>query len=191
MDGAAVRMQVLINDLLKFARVSTAGRELVLEDLGVIIGDVLEDLEVAISGAKATVEVPDELPSVLGDAVQLRQLFQNLIGNALKFCVPGRAPVVRIRVAQDVDERIVSHESGVTPHEWVRITVEDNGIGFDPQYADRIFGIFQRLNGRAEYPGTGVGLAVCKKIIERHDGTIDATATIDEGARFTIRLPKP
>jgi two-component system sensor kinase FixL len=191
MENAAARMQVLINDLLKFARVSTSGRELVPEKLGTIVGDVLEDLEVAISSAGATVAVPEHLPTVLGDAVQLRQVFQNLLGNALKFCVPGRPPIVKISVAQEADETIESYESGVAPQEWLRITVEDNGIGFDPQYADRIFGTFQRLNVRTEYPGTGVGLAVCKKIIDRHDGSIAATVTVDEGARFTIRLPMP
>lgn len=174
MSDAAGRMRSLIDDLLMFSRVSTQGRPFVPVDLGEIVEQVLVDLEVSLqeSGARVIVE---DLPSVEADPVQMRQLLQNLLANALKFRREGVIPevVVGARVADHVAE----------------LTVKDNGIGFDEQYATRIFRAFERLHGARAYPGTGIGLALCRKIAERHNGTITARGEVGAGATFTVRLP--
>jgi len=174
MSDAAARMRTLIDDLLMFSRVSTKGRPFVAVDLGEIVAKVLLHLELSIkeSGARVTVDV---LPTIEADPVQMRQLLQNLIGNALKFRREGVVPDVQ-----------VSFE--VTDH-VAELTVKDNGIGFDEQYATRIFGAFERLHGAAEYAGTGIGLALCRKIVERHHGTITANSGLGNGATFTVRFP--
>jgi hypothetical protein len=171
-DGAA-RMRGLINDLLAYSRIDTQGKPLEPTDCKGIIEEVLVDLQVAIRENDAVV-TQDELPTVAADRTQLRQLFQNLIGNAIKFR-GNQQPEVHI---------------GVEPHSdhWV-FSVHDNGIGFDPKFAERIFAIFQRLHGREQYPGTGIGLAVCKKIVERHGGRIWAESQPDHGATFYFTLP--
>ncbi len=176
MQDAAARMQTLINDLLTFSRVTTRAQPFVLVDLNIIVSQVVSDLEVRIQQSDATLDL-GTLPEIEGDQLQLRQLFQNLLGNALKFHRPDVAPVVRI-FAEAVDD------------ETVRLSVQDNGIGFDEKYLDRIFTIFQRLHGRVEYEGTGVGLAVCRKIVERHGGTITARSAPGEGATFIVTLPR-
>jgi two-component system sensor kinase FixL len=188
MQNAAERMQVLINDLLTYSRVRTRAKEAIPVDLREVIDGVLGDLEVATEEAGAAFEITD-LPVIWGDPVHFRQLFQNLLGNALKFRVPDRNLVIRVSASVEAGDHSMAYEAEFEPSESWCVTVEDNGIGFDPAYADRIFGIFQRLHGRSEYPGTGVGLAVCKKIVEHHDGTIDADATPGEGARFVMRFP--
>lgn len=174
MQDAANRMRSLINDLLSYSRVTTKGKELVETDTNAILADVLSDLSVRIDETRATVEVCD-LPPLMGDKTQLRQLFQNLIGNALKFSRPGVDPIVTLSV--DVGE------------EETLFKIADNGIGFDNQFKDQIFTIFQRLHGRLEYEGTGVGLATVRKIVERHNGTIDADGRPGEGATFLVTLP--
>ena len=174
MSDAAGRMRSLIDDLLMFSRVSTKGRPFVSVDLGEVVEQVLVDLEVSIGESGARVIV-DELPSVEADPVQMRQLMQNLIGNALKFRREDVVPEIRIS-AGVVD--------GVA-----EVTVQDNGIGFDEQYATRIFRAFERLHGARAYPGTGIGLALCRKIVERHHGTITAAGELGVGASFTLRLP--
>jgi PAS domain S-box-containing protein len=171
-DGAA-RMRGLINDLLAYSRIDTQGKALEPTDCNDLVKEVLVDLQVAIRENEALV-THDELPTVAADRTQLRQLFQNLIGNAIKF---------------RGDEQPAVH-LGVEPHgeEWM-FSVRDNGIGFDPKFADRIFAIFQRLHGREKYPGTGIGLAVCKKIVERHGGRIWAESQPNHGATFYFTLP--
>jgi signal transduction histidine kinase len=174
MGDAAGRMRTLIDDLLMFSRVSTQGRPFVPVDLGEIVAQVLIDLELSIadSGARVTVGA---LPTVAADPVQMRQLLQNMLGNALKFRREGVVPEAQIsaRVSDHVAE----------------LTVQDNGIGFDEQYATRIFRAFERLHGASVYPGTGIGLALCRKIVERHNGSITAASEIGKGATFTISLP--
>lgn len=169
-------MQTLIEDLLTYSRVTTKAQPHAPVDLGQVAREVLGDLETRIEELDATVSV-QPLPSVDADPVQVRQLLQNLIGNALKFHRPDVAPVVTVcgRALGD----------GHT----VEIAVSDNGIGFEGRYAERIFGTFQRLHGRGEYEGTGIGLSVCRKIVERHHGQITASSHPGKGATFTFVLP--
>lgn len=174
MVGASSRMQTLIADLLAFSRLTTRAQPLETVDLGQVAKDVIADLEVRTEEAEATIEL-GHLPTIQADPLQMRQLLQNLIGNALKFGREDEPPVVRVTAERS--------DAG-----W-RITVADNGIGFDPKYAERIFGVFQRLHGRSAYEGTGIGLAICRKIAERHAGTITAEGAPGAGARFTVTLP--
>jgi len=157
-----------------FSRVSTQGRPFVPVALGDVAAQVLVDLELSIEDGGAEVTV-GALPTVEADPVQMRQLLQNLLGNALKFRREGVVPELQVsaRVADHIAE----------------LTIKDNGIGFDGQYATRIFRAFERLNGARAYPGTGMGLALCRKIVERHHGTITASGEVGAGATFTIRLP--
>ncbi|MEU8378591.1 ATP-binding protein [Streptosporangium sp. NPDC048865] len=172
-DGAK-RMQVLINELLTFSRVGRVSREPVEMDLNDVVGRALANLSAAVEESGAEVEVGD-LPTVVGDRTQFVMLWQNLIGNSLKFRDPGRTP--RIEIAS---ERADGE---------VRMTVTDNGIGISPNFADKIFVIFQRLHQRDAYEGTGIGLALCRKIVEQHGGTIRLDTEYAEGARFIITLP--
>ena len=184
MRDAADRMQTLINDLLSFSRIATKAQPFVETDLKRITNEVLSDLEIKIEEVGAKIEVAD-LPKTEVDPTQMRQLLQNLIGNALKFNRPDVKPVVKI---YSLENEPGIHQT-VTPEKTVSIFVEDNGIGFDEKYLDRIFTVFQRLHGRTQYEGSGVGLAVCRKIVERHNGTITARSTPGEGATFIISLP--
>jgi len=171
--NGATRMQALINDLLTFSRVGNEGPPLETADMEQVLDRVLDNLKVAADESGAVV-TRDHLPRVEADSGQLAQLFQNLVSNAIKF--HGPAPP-RIHVG-------VSHRNG----EWV-ISVRDNGIGFEPKYADRIFMIFQRLHNRITYPGTGIGLAICKKIVEHNGGRIWAESEPGKGSTFKFTLP--
>lgn len=174
MSDAAGRMRNLIDDLLVFSRVSTQGHPFTAVNLGHVISQVLVDLEVSIEESRAVLRV-GLMPTIEADPLQMRQLFQNLLGNALKFRRADVTPELR------VEAQVIDHIA--------QLTVHDNGIGFDEQYATRIFRAFERLHGARAYPGTGIGLALCRKIVERHHGTITATGEIDHGSTFTIRLP--
>jgi PAS domain S-box-containing protein len=178
--ASATRMRQLIDDLLNYSRVTTKAQPFADTDLSVLLGEVIEDLEVSIAEAGAEVTL-GALPRLQVDASQMRQLFQNLISNALKF----RREDVPLKVA--VEGR-ADAEGGGAPV-W-RLTVSDNGIGFDPRFEAKIFGLFERLHGRGEYAGTGIGLATCKKIVERHGGGIRAHGVPGEGATFEITLPR-
>lgn len=169
----AIRMQELIQDLLAYSRVGTRGRRLAPTNCQVVVDNVIRDLQAAIVEAEAVVSHA-ELPVVVADATQLNQVFQNLIANAIKF--RGAEPP-RVHVSAEPDG------------DFWRIAVRDNGIGIDPQYAERIFVIFQRLHAAHEYPGTGIGLAICKKIVERHGGRIWFESQPDEGSTFFFTLP--
>jgi signal transduction histidine kinase len=173
-NGAAERMQKLIEDLLKFSRVATHGRPFEPLDLQEVTRDVLGDLELQVERSGAVVRV-GELPTIDADPLQMRQLIQNLLSNSLKFRREGVPPEVSIDSSSTDD--------------GVQITIKDNGIGFEPQYAGRIFRVFERLHGRSRYPGTGIGLALCRKIVERHGGRIVAEGVPDGGAKFTVSLP--
>ncbi|HZD40551.1 MAG TPA: ATP-binding protein [Terriglobales bacterium] len=187
MQSAATRMQNLINDLLTYSRVTTKAKPFIAVDLFKLTREVLADLEIRIMQTGGRVELGD-LPTIEADPTQIRQLLQNLIGNALKFQRPGEPPVVKVYGRLfDVHDRGLS--SGSFADKVCQITVQDNGIGFDEKYHDRIFNIFQRLHSRADYDGSGIGLAVCRKIARRHGGDISATSTPGEGATFIVRLP--
>ena len=187
MQSAAARMQTLINDLLTFSRVISASQPFIPVDLQAVVKGVLSDLEVRIEQKKATVEIGD-LATIEADPLQMRQLLQNLIGNALKFQPQGGHPLVKINA------RILKSPFAGTPDEdpyaeQCELTIQDNGIGFEEKYLEKIFAVFQRLHGRNEYEGTGVGLAVCRRITDRHGGIITAKSKLGEGATFIVTLP--
>ncbi len=180
MQNAAGRMSTMINDLLAYSRVTSKGQPFVAVDLGKMAREVVSDLEARIEETGGRVEIGN-LPVLDADPLQMRQLLQNLIGNALKFHREGVPPVVKIKT---------SSQTPAVCETWaVSIVVEDNGIGFDEKYLDRIFIPFQRLHGRDEYEGSGIGLAICRKIIERHGGTITARSAPGRGATFIVTLP--
>jgi PAS domain S-box-containing protein len=187
MLNAAARMRTLINDLLAFSRVITKAQPFAPVDLAEVTREVLSDLEISIEQTGARVEV-GELPVVEVDSRQIRQLLQNLIGNALKFHRPGEAPVVRISgaITEDGQQR---ENRNLSTTALCQLRVTDNGIGFDEKYLDRIFNIFEKLHGRNEFEGTGIGLAICRKIAERHGGSITATSKPGHGATFIVSLP--
>ena len=172
-DGAS-RMQRLINDLLDFSRVSTRGRPLAPTDISEVLGTVRANLSVAIEEAGALI-TNDDLPEIVADAGQMSQLLQNLVGNAIKFR-NGERPHVHVRAVEHDDL-------------W-EFSVHDDGIGIEPEYFERIFVIFQRLHTKGDYPGTGIGLALCKRIVERHGGRIWVESKPHEGSTFFFTLPK-
>ncbi len=172
-DGA-LRMRTLINDLLTYSRIGTRGHAFELTSCTAAVEQAIANLKLAIEESGAVITYPD-LPQLQADPTQLIQLFQNLLSNAIKF--HGEAPVrIAIAISQTEDA-------------WL-FSVQDNGIGLDPQYADQIFVIFQRLNNRTHYPGTGIGLAVCKKIVERHGGKIWVEAELNQGSTFYFTIPQ-
>ena len=185
MRNAAERMQGLIQGLLMYSRVTTKAKPFVPVDLSLVTRDVLSDLEVRIQETGGKIET-ENLPAVSADPLQMRQLFQNLIGNALKFNKANEPPVVKISCHPVNSNSTDNIGSG---KELYEITVEDNGIGFDEQYTSRIFGVFQRLHGRNEYEGSGIGLSICRKIVHRHGGNITAKSSPGQGAKFVITLP--
>ena len=173
-DGAQ-RMQILINDLLAFSRVTTKGNEFSPVDCNELLARVRQDLELALKESGARLSVA-ELPTVLADAVQLGQVFQNLIANAIKYCAAGQAPEIAVAaVERDGD--------------WL-FSVRDSGIGIDPQHFERVFQLFQRLHTREEYSGTGIGLALCKRIVERHGGKIWLESAAGKGSTFFFTVPR-
>lgn len=183
MQNASFRMRELINDLLGYSRVTTNAKPFEKVSLCHVIEGVKSDLQIQLQETGGEIGF-DELPTLDADPIQMRQLFQNLISNALKFRKPDIKPVINISAE---DHSVKSTSKGEVRY-W-RIKLADNGIGFDNQYKDQIFTIFQRLHGRLEYGGTGIGLATCRKIVERHNGVIDADGTPDVGATFIIDLP--
>ena len=175
MLDATARMRTLINDLLMYSQVSTRVQRFMPTDLAKIAREVIGDLETVISDEGGRVEV-GELPVIDADPLLMRQLLQNLLGNALKYRKKDEPPVVRLT-------------GSLAGNRHWRITVADNGIGFNDLYAEKIFKMFERLHGKGEYKGSGIGLAICRKIAERHGGTIAATGATGKGATFTITLP--
>jgi light-regulated signal transduction histidine kinase (bacteriophytochrome) len=174
-DGAK-RMQQLIADLLAYSRVNSKELDLRQTSCATVVLEAMRDLQVVIEESGASIDW-DPLPALWVDQGQLTQLFQNLLGNAIKFRRKEECPRIR-----------VSAVDGGT--EWI-ISVQDNGIGIDAQHVERVFQIFQRLHTREEYPGTGIGLAVCKKVIERHGGTLWVESAPGSGSIFRFTIPKP
>lgn len=175
MIDATQRMQTFIDDLLMFSKFSRDTSEKTDVDLNETLRGVLSDFEMQIDSNKASVK-SQQLPVIKGVKTQMAQLFQNLVGNALKFKNPNMSPNISIECMESKNDYYIS--------------ISDNGIGFEAADAERVFTLFQRLNGRSEYEGTGIGLAICKKIVENHGGTITAQGKPNKGAVFTIILPK-
>lgn len=184
MRDAAGRMQTLISDLLAFSRISTQASPFTLVDLNDVAREVISDLESTIEETGAVIDI-GELPVVEADATQMRQLLQNLISNAIKYRKSDVNPRVEIRARRHAAEEHLPPLQGAGS----LLFIKDNGIGFEEKYLDRIFTVFQRLHGRNEYPGTGIGLAICRKIAERHKGWITATSRPGEGSTFIVGLP--
>jgi signal transduction histidine kinase len=182
MNNAATRMQSLIEDLLAFSRVTTRGQPFAPVSLAAVTREVLSDLEMRIEKTGAQVEV-GELPAIEADPTQMRQLLQNLLANALKFQRPGETP--RIRVEGRLLDGTPRGRNGSAV---LQLRVQDNGIGFDEKYLDRLFKPFQRLHGQSAYEGTGIGLAICKKIAERHGGSITARSAPGRGTCFLVEM---
>lgn len=191
MQNSAERMQELIQDLLSYSRVSSGQQILEVTDLNSILKDVVTDLQMTISEKDAIIEVKDLPNAIKTKEVQMRQLFQNLIANALKFSKKENNPKIIISSSIVYGEPLnsLNFKEENEGQKFVKITITDNGIGFDEKYLDKIFGVFQRLHGRSAYPGTGIGLSICKKIVELHQGVITAKSKEEEGSTFIIYLP--
>jgi len=174
MQNAASRMQEMINGLLSYSRVSTKKKPFYEIDLGKIAEEVVSDLETRISREKGKVEL-EKLPTIKGDYLQIRQVFTNIISNGLKYHNPDIPPIVNVS-AKCIDSECI-------------ISIKDNGIGFSQEHAENIFNPFVRLHGRGEFEGTGIGLAIVKKIVERHNGIIEARSEPGKGSTFIISLP--
>jgi PAS domain S-box-containing protein len=175
MAGAASRMRELINDLLSYSRLQKQDAMFEEVKLNEIISDVIKDLDLSIREKSAVIEV-SELPLITGNIMRLRQLFNNLISNSLKYSRSGVPPIVQITVSTGTPEIVIS--------------VRDNGIGFEEKHSEKIFGLFERLHTRDKFPGTGIGLSICRKIAELHGGRISATSVLNEYAQFDVTLPK-
>lgn len=180
-ESSTGRMQNLIDGLLLYSRVSSKANPFEPLDLNTIIASVLDDLSLRIEKNQATITVEDNLGTIEAEPLQMRQLFQNIIGNSLKYHHQERKPEITI-------QRLPFSDT-VNNQNFIRISIRDNGIGFDPKFQEIIFDIFQRLHTRQQFQGTGIGLSICKKIVDRHQGTITAKGTPDQGAEFIITLP--
>ncbi|HZV70721.1 MAG TPA: PAS domain S-box protein [Saprospiraceae bacterium] len=189
MQEAARRMQTLIQDLLAYSRTKTTERTFETIDLRAIIDEVKEDLKEELNDSHATIETND-LCVVKIIPFQFRQLMLNLVSNALKFSKSGTSPVIKIK-GEIKEGRKFNHQELSPQKRYCHISVTDNGIGFEQQYSEKIFEVFQRLHGKAEYDGTGIGLSIVKKIVENHDGIITASSELNEGASFDIYIPAP
>ena len=188
MLDAASRMKILMENLLSYSRVSTKTEPFELVDLGLTVEGILSDLEMKIQDVDAQITMM-KMPTLNALPTQMQQLFQNLITNALKFIKPNVKPIISIE-AYETDFEEVSLMGVPFKHDkYYKIVVSDNGIGFDTEYAEKIFLIFQRLHGRSEFEGTGLGLAICKKIVDNHHGYIIAKSEFNKGATFTVYLP--
>lgn len=186
MDNSVERMQRLMDDLLDFSRTSQT-QAYQATDLQEILNRVRADFELKIQETQARIDA-DQLPVIQAVDSQMFQLLSNLMTNALKFTKPGTPPRIRIQAGELSKSR--KQQYGLPElKRYLRLTVTDNGIGFEPEYAEKIFAIFQRLHGRAEYEGTGIGLAICRRIVENHRGHIFAESEPDKGATFTVILP--
>jgi signal transduction histidine kinase/CHASE3 domain sensor protein len=189
MQSAATRMQTLIEDLLSFSRVSRSSETFQPLEMNQIMAEVLEDLDIQIKKERAVVTV-GKLPGITGERMQIKRLFQNLINNAVKFHKPGQNPTIEVR-GTIVKRKDIRSELGLNAADTLhaRFSVKDDGIGFEEKYNEKIFNIFQRLHGRAEYEGTGIGLAICRKITANHKGYIAARGMENIGSEFIVILP--
>lgn len=183
---ASERMQLLINDILTFSKLSVDDGLFVESDLNKLITEVLTDMEEEVTQKNAKISV-EKLPSMYVNPGLIRPLFHNLISNALKYSKKNLEPMITIH--SEVSPSLFSPGNKETNHQYCRIFIQDNGIGFDQKYSEQIFGMFKRLHLSTEFEGTGIGLALCKKIVEKHNGYISARSKINEGSTFIISLP--
>lgn len=188
MNASAENMRVLINDLLEFSRIANGQQPASDTNLRLVVKMVKSDLELIIEETGSSINIGD-LPVVEAIPAHMKQLFQNIIGNAIKFRRTGVPPVINI-ACSGVDEAKIKKHRLNKEQKYYEITITDNGIGFEKEYAQKIFHIFQRLHGKAEYPGSGIGLAVCKKIVEHMGGVISAESIPGEGSVFSIIIPE-
>ncbi len=183
---SAERMQILIRDILTFSKIATSKKEFVKCDLNQLVSDVQDQLEETIALKKARIAI-DTLPSIFINPNLMQAVIYNLLSNALKYTSAGMPPEIRIRAESDFGP--ADGSNGHEPNKYCRIIIEDNGIGFDQKYAEKIFSMFTRLHNASDYEGTGIGLALCKKIVEDHNGFISARSKPGEGSTFIISLP--
>ncbi len=189
MESAATRMNSMIDGVLGYSMLGASEQVIEPVDLNELIENIKSDLEIVIEQKNAVIEY-EKLPVIEGAPILIYQLFYNLINNSLKFSIAGTVPRIRLS-SSDYNVAQVKHNIPLKPGiQYKRLTVADNGIGFDQAYAEKIFKTFTRLNAKDKYEGTGLGLSLCKKIVQRHHGTIEATGKLNEGAEFTIVLPE-
>jgi light-regulated signal transduction histidine kinase (bacteriophytochrome) len=177
-----------MENLLSYSRISTKDEPFEIVDLGITVEGILSDLEMKIQEVKAQITMMP-MPTLHALPTQMQQLFQNLISNALKFVKPNVIPIISIETYEVNTKEVSLLGIPIKHNKYYKIIVTDNGIGFDAEYSEKIFLIFQRLHGRSEFEGTGLGLAICKKIVDNHDGYIMAKSEINKGAKFTVYLP--
>ncbi|MFL5764107.1 MAG: response regulator [Bacteroidia bacterium] len=182
MQAACERMQNLINDILSFSKIAVSKNDLVLTDMNTIIEEVISDLDAQIQEKNAKINI-EKLPPLHVYPSIIKPLFQNLINNSLKYSKKGLNPVI------DISAKIEPPKDPQSGNGFCRINIRDNGIGFEQQYAEQIFTMFKRLHGNSEYDGTGIGLAICKKIVDQHQGYISARSIVNEGSTFTVTFP--
>jgi light-regulated signal transduction histidine kinase (bacteriophytochrome) len=187
MDNAANRMRVLIDDLLRYSRTNTSQKRFEKTRLNELMMEVKQELYEKIMATNTIIEY-ESLPELNIIPFQFKQLFTNLVSNSIKFARPGVAPHIRVKSTL-VNGARITHPAADTERKYWHLSFADNGTGFDPQYNEQIFGLFQRLHGRKEYEGTGIGLAIAKKVVENHDGIITAEGKENEGATIHIFLP--
>jgi len=185
---SAKRMQMLIKNILSFSRSSTNFEAFEKTNLNLLLQGILSDLEISIQQKKAEIDI-EQLPTLNIIPDQFRQLFQNLIINALKFSKPDCPPHIHIYAEKIKGMQIAGIKDNLYDEDFFTIYVKDNGIGFEQKYADEIFTLFKRLNSYDKYEGTGIGLSICKKIVQQHNGYISANSSVGEGTTFTISLP--
>lgn len=187
--ASASNMRTLIDNLLDFSRANRRSNTFDQVDLQMILQNVISDLELKIEETKAQIDFEGTFPSLEAVTSEMTQLFSNILSNALKFRKQDTGTLIQVRGSKL--SRAEKHTLGLpSTQQFHKIEIQDNGIGFEPEYAERIFQIFQRLNGKSEYPGSGIGLAICKKIVEKHNGLIFAKSKPEEGATFTVILPE-
>lgn len=184
---SAGRMQALVKDVLAYSQLNKESNDFTTVHLDGIVNGILADFELLIEQKGAVINTTD-LPTIFGQPLQLTQLFSNLIGNSLKFHHPGTSPQISIR-SEHVSKLDKNRLDLSDKKEYVKITISDNGVGFKPEDAEKIFGIFQRLHNKSQFEGTGIGLSICKKIVHNHQGHIDAEGSSEKGANFNLYLP--
>ncbi len=187
--ASAANMRMLIDNLLDFSRANRRSGTFDQVDLKEILNAVISELELKIEETKASIAFSGTFPTIEAVTSEMTQLFNNILSNAIKFRKASVSAEVKVHAGKlSKQER---HVLGLpVNNNFYKIDIQDNGIGFEPEYSEKIFQIFQRLNGKAEYPGSGIGLAICKKIVEKHNGLIFAKSSPDQGATFTVILPE-